>query len=84
MIDGSPAARLGEAIASSPLGTALRESVWLYPTVETVHAMFRDVPTIVHANRDIRLPAEVLADRTMDDLVRVGAARRDGDWLLDA
>ena len=33
----SPAARLGEAIAGSPLGTALRESVWLYPTVETIH-----------------------------------------------
>ena len=37
MIDGSPAARLGAAIAGSPLGTALRESVWLYPTVETIH-----------------------------------------------
>ena len=36
MIDG-PAGRLGEAIAASPLGTALRESVWLYPTVETIH-----------------------------------------------
>ena len=36
MIDG-PAGRLGVAIAASPLGTALRESVWLYPTVETVH-----------------------------------------------
>lgn len=37
MIDGSPAAAFGEAIARSPLGTALRESVWLYPTVETIH-----------------------------------------------
>lgn len=37
MIDGSPAAALGEALAHSPLGTALRESVWLYPTVETIH-----------------------------------------------
>lgn len=37
MIDGSPAARLGDAIAHSSLGTALRESVWLYPTVETAH-----------------------------------------------
>ena len=32
-----PAARLGEAIAHSPLGTALRESTWVYPTVETIH-----------------------------------------------
>jgi len=37
MIDASPAAKLGEAIAHSALGTALRESVWLYPTVETLH-----------------------------------------------
>ncbi|MEO8938799.1 MAG: MBL fold metallo-hydrolase [Burkholderiaceae bacterium] len=53
-------------------------------SVATVHAMFRDVPTIAHANRDIRLPPSVLADRTMEDLVRVGAARREGDWLVDA
>lgn len=39
MIDGSPAARLGVAIATSPLGTGLRESVWLYPTVETLHIL---------------------------------------------
>lgn len=37
MTGGSPAAALGEAIAHSPLGTALRESAWLYPTVETAH-----------------------------------------------
>ncbi|MEO8938801.1 MAG: hypothetical protein ABI277_15015, partial [Burkholderiaceae bacterium] len=37
MIAGSPAVALGDAIARSPLGTALRESVWLYPTVETIH-----------------------------------------------
>lgn len=39
MIDASPAARLGDAIAHSPLGTALRESVWLYPTVVTIHIL---------------------------------------------
>ena len=53
-------------------------------SVDTVRRMFRDVPAIEHANRDIGLPTSVLADRTMDDLVRVGAARREGDWLLDA
>ncbi len=37
MIDASPAAKIGEAVAGSPLGTALRESTWLYPTVETLH-----------------------------------------------
>ncbi len=52
-------------------------------SIDTVHAMFRDVPAIVHANRDIGLPPRVLADRTIDDLVRVGAARREGAWLLD-
>lgn len=36
---GSPAARIGEAITGSPLGTALRESVWLYPAVETLHIL---------------------------------------------
>lgn len=37
MIGASPAAQLGHAIATSTLGTALRESAWLYPTVETLH-----------------------------------------------
>ena len=37
MIDASPAARIGEAIAGTGLATALRESIWLYPTVETIH-----------------------------------------------
>ena len=36
-MQAGPAARLGDAIAGSPLGTALRESIWLYPTVETLH-----------------------------------------------
>jgi hypothetical protein len=35
--DLTPAARLGDAISHSPLGIALRESLWLYPTVETLH-----------------------------------------------
>ena len=52
-------------------------------SVETVRAMFRDVPAIVYANRDINYPPSVLADRAMDDLVRLGAARREGDWLVD-
>lgn len=51
---------------------------------DTVHAMFRDVPTIEHCNRDIGLAPAALAERTMDDLVKVGAARRDGQWLVDA
>ena len=37
MIDASPAARLGDAIANTSLGVALRESVWVYPLVETIH-----------------------------------------------
>lgn len=37
MIGANPAAQLGDAIARSALGAALRESVWLYPTVETLH-----------------------------------------------
>ena len=53
-------------------------------SIETVRTMFRDVPTITHANRDIRLPPAVLADETMAALVKVGAARREGDWLLDS
>ena len=53
-------------------------------SIATVHAMFRDVPTIAHANRDIGLPTQVLADRTMEALDKVGAARREGNWLLDA
>ncbi len=53
-------------------------------SIDTIRAMFRDVPAIAHANRDIGLPTSVLAERTIADLVRVGAARRDGDWLIDA
>lgn len=52
-------------------------------SVETVRAMFRDVPAITYANRDIACSPSVLAERTMDDLVRLGVARREGDWLLD-
>ncbi len=37
VIDASPVARLGDAIANTTLGTALRESTWVYPLVETVH-----------------------------------------------
>ncbi len=37
MIDASPAAGLGDAIANTPLGIALRESTWVYPMVETIH-----------------------------------------------
>jgi len=53
-------------------------------SIETVQAMFREVPTIAHANRDIGLPIHLLADRTIDALVKVGVARREGGWLLDA
>ena len=35
----SPAIALGAAIAHSPLGVALRESAWLYPTVESLHVV---------------------------------------------
>lgn len=37
MIDAAPVTTIGNAIAQSALGTALRESVWLYPAVETAH-----------------------------------------------
>ena len=37
MIDATPAARLGDAIAHSAVATVMRESAWAYPTVETVH-----------------------------------------------
>ena len=39
MIDASPAARLGDAIANTALGAALRESTWVYPMVETIHIL---------------------------------------------
>ncbi len=52
-------------------------------SVETVRSMFRDTPTIRHANRDVELSPTQLADRTIDDLVRVGVARREGDWIVD-
>lgn len=37
MVEASPAAHLGEAIAHSALGVLLRESTWAYPLVETIH-----------------------------------------------
>jgi glyoxylase-like metal-dependent hydrolase (beta-lactamase superfamily II) len=51
--------------------------------VETVRKMFRETPAIRHANRDVGTTPTAFADRTIEDLVRVGVARRDGDWLLD-
>ena len=53
-------------------------------SMDTVHAMFGDTPGFQHANRDFDgTPAE-FADRAIDDLVRIGVATRDGDWLVDA
>jgi glyoxylase-like metal-dependent hydrolase (beta-lactamase superfamily II) len=52
--------------------------------VGTIHAMFRDTPILHHAHRDIDESTSAWADRAMVDLVRVGAARVDGDWLIDA
>lgn len=37
VIDASPVARLGDAIANTALGVALRESTRVYPRVETIH-----------------------------------------------
>ncbi len=48
-----------------------------------VVTMFRDVPAIGHANRDIGLPYKDLAHRTVEDLVRVGVARVENDVLVD-
>jgi glyoxylase-like metal-dependent hydrolase (beta-lactamase superfamily II) len=53
-------------------------------TVDTVRNMFRNVPTLRHANRDLGWSPTAFAERTMEDLVRAGVARREGDWLLDA
>ncbi len=52
-------------------------------SVETVRAMFHETPAIRHANRDVALSPTAFADRTIDDLVRVEVAARDGDWLVD-
>ena len=48
-----------------------------------VVAMFRDVPAIGFANRDIGLPYKDLASRTVDALVRAGVARVEDDMLVD-
>lgn len=53
-------------------------------SIETIRTMFRETPAIRHANRDIALSSDALAARTIDDLVRVGVAKREGDWLFDA
>lgn len=53
-------------------------------SIANVRAMFRSVPTIRHANRDIGWSPTMFADRTMEDLERVGVARIEGDWLHDA
>ncbi len=53
-------------------------------SVDAVVAMFRETPVLRMANREIGMPVEDLAHRTIADLVRVGAARLQDDWLLDA
>ena len=52
-------------------------------SIEDVVTMFRDVPVIGLANRDIKLPYKDLAHRTIDDLVRVGVARVEDGVLVD-
>ena len=51
--------------------------------IEDVVAMFRDVPVIGLANRDIGLPYRALAHRTVEDLVRASVARFEDDVLVD-
>lgn len=51
--------------------------------IDDVVAMFRNVPVIGFANRDIGLPYSDLAHRTVEDLVRVGVARVENDVLVD-
>ena len=51
--------------------------------IEDVVTMFRDVPVLGFANRDIKLPYKDLAHRTIEDLVRVGVARVEDGVLVD-
>jgi glyoxylase-like metal-dependent hydrolase (beta-lactamase superfamily II) len=51
--------------------------------IDDVVRMFDEVPMIGYANRDIGLPPDVLARRTIDDLVRVGAVRVEGEVVYD-
>jgi glyoxylase-like metal-dependent hydrolase (beta-lactamase superfamily II) len=50
----------------------------------TIRAMFDETPVLRHAHRDVTQSTDAWAERAVADLVRVGAARRDGDWLVDA
>ena len=49
-----------------------------------IEAMFREVPIIELANRDLALDAGELAQHTAADLVRAGVARFESDVLIDA
>lgn len=49
-----------------------------------VEKMFREVPILQWANRDIDLAPDAFARETIRDLVKVGAARYDTDLLMDA
>ena len=51
--------------------------------VSAVLAMFRETPVLRIAMREIGMPTEELVHRTIDDLVRVGVARLEDDWLVD-
>lgn len=48
-----------------------------------VIAMFREVPALLFADRDLMLDPDRFASETVDDLVRVGAAQVEGEYLFD-
>jgi hypothetical protein len=58
------------AIEAFPVSTAIRESGWMFPTIETLHVLFLALVLSAIAVVDLRLAGVTLKERGVDDLMR--------------
>ncbi len=58
------------AVEAFPLSTAIRESGWMFPTIETLHVVFLALVLSAIAVVDLRLAGITLKERGVDELMR--------------
>ncbi len=59
-----------ETIEALPFATAIRQSGWLFPTIETAHVLFLVLVLSAIAVVDLRLAGITLKERGVDDLMK--------------
>jgi hypothetical protein len=67
-IDRSGVEQILRALEASAVGQAVRESIWLYPTIETLHVLALAITVGSIAIIDLRLLGFALRDRAVSEL----------------